>query len=146
MDVRDLPAVNATLNGISTLLLIAGWITVRRNMWRTHGWLLTAALGTSAAFLSCYLYYHFHAGHTRFQGPPLAKTIYFLILIPHILLAVIMVPFIIQAVFFAVRRQWARHSRITRWLMPVWLYVSVTGVLVYMMLYQWFPSAAQGMP
>jgi uncharacterized membrane protein YozB (DUF420 family) len=135
--LNDLPALNAALNSTSTILLLSGWIFIKRGAWRAHGYTMAAALLSSTLFLSSYLYYHLVVkGQTVFAGPPVVRTIYLSILITHIILAVGMVPFILKLVYHAVRRQWDRHSRTARYTLPVWMYVSITGVVVYVMLYQ----------
>ena len=142
MGISDLPALNATLNSISTIFIAAGWYLIRRGHWRQHIACMIAAITTSAAFLVSYLIYHAHAGSVRFTGQGIVRPIYFTILITHILLAFIILPLVIATVVPALRRRWGSHTRVGRWTMPVWLYVSVTGVLVYLMLYRWFPSSA----
>ena len=141
MTLHDLPAVNATLNGLSTIFILCGWYFIRRDFKREHIACMTLALFASTLFLVCYLLYHFHAGSVRFtaQGP--VRFLYFTVLLSHTLLAVAVLPLVIMTVVPALRTRFDRHRRIGRWTMPVWLYVSVTGVLVYMMLYQWFPPA-----
>jgi uncharacterized membrane protein YozB (DUF420 family) len=134
--LNDLPALNAGLNALSTILLVSGWILIRKGLWRQHAYCMAAALVTSALFLTSYLYYHYSHGHTTFVGPAAARAVYLCVLIPHIILAVVMVPFILKLVYHAARRQWDRHRRTARYTLPVWLYVSVTGVIVYVMLYQ----------
>jgi putative membrane protein len=135
--VQDLPAVNATLNGIATLFLLGGWYAVKKKDDRDlHRYLMVAALVCSAAFLACYLYYHYFARITPYDGEGFMRILYFAILITHVPLAALMVPFIIAAVWFAYKKQFERHTKITKWLWPVWMYVSVTGVLIYLMLYQ----------
>lgn len=101
---------------------------------------MVAALIASTLFLTCYLIYHYNVGSTKFQGPDWARTVYLAVLIPHTILATVMVPFIITIVYRAFRGQFDKHKKLARWTFPVWLYVSVTGVLVYFMLYHWFPS------
>ena len=138
MAVENLPAVNASLNGLATLLLLAGFwaIKVKHNT-NLHRTFMGAALACSAVFLSCYLYYHYNAGAmTKFEGEGAIRLLYFAILITHIPLAALMTPFILAAVWFAIRGQFARHQKIVRWVWPVWMYVSVTGVLIYVMLYR----------
>ena len=142
MSISDLPALNASLNAISTLFISAGWYLIRRGHWRQHIACMIAALLTSAAFLTSYLIYHAHAGSVRFTGQGLVRSIYFTILISHILLAFIILPLVIATLVPVFRRRWGSHTRLGRWTMPIWLYVSVTGVLVYLMLYRWFPPAA----
>ena len=143
MNVNDLPAVNATLNSLSTLLILTGWVMIRTERKVAHAACMIGAILTSAAFLACYLVYHYlKAGHvTHFTYPGWPKALYFFILGTHTPLAIIALPLIILTVIPAIRRRFEAHKRIARWTLPVWLYVSVTGVLVYFMLYVWFPSA-----
>ncbi len=139
--LNDLPAFNACLNSASTVLLVIGWVLARRSAYRAHGYVLATALFTSALFLASYLYYHLVLQlQTPFTGPPLARSIYLPILFTHVVLAMVIVPMIAKTVYHAARRQWDRHRRIARWTMPLWLYVSVTGVIVYVMLYQMYPA------
>ena len=140
MTVADLPALNATLNGIATVLLLGGWFSIRSGRKKAHIACMISALTVSAAFLSSYLVYHYSAGSVKFAHGGALKAIYLLILIPHIILAAVNVPMILLTVVPAARRRFDRHKRIARWTLPVWLYVSVTGVLVYFMLYVWFPG------
>lgn len=140
MPVESLPTVNAILNGTSAILLTIGYFFIRQRRINAHRFTMLAAFTTSAIFLICYLVYHYNVGSRRFHGPAWAKTLYLIILIPHSILAAVMVPFILVVLFRALRGQFDKHRRLARWTLPVWLYVSVTGVLVYMMLYQWFPS------
>lgn len=136
MTVHDLPTMNAVLNGVAACFLIAGWVAIKRNANRAaHRNLMIGALFSSALFLSCYLYYHARAGSVPYGGTGALRLVYFAILIPHIVLAGLMTPFILLAVWFAFQKRYHAHARITRWLWPVWMYVSVTGVLVYLMLY-----------
>ena len=138
MTVTDLPAVNASLNGLATLFLLGGWWAIKFKQDRSlHRTLMVTALVCSALFLSCYLYYHYNAGAvTHYQKHGILRFIYFFILLTHIPLAVLMVPFILAAVWFAFRGQFQRHRKLVRWVWPVWMYVSVTGVVIYVMLYQ----------
>ena len=142
MNVNDLPAVNATLNALSTLFILAGWVMIRTERKVAHALCMVSALVTSAAFLACYLVYHFlKAGHvTHFTYPGWPKTLYFFILGTHTPLAIVALPLLALTVIPAVRQRFDVHKRMARWTLPVWLYVSVTGVLVYFMLYVWFPS------
>jgi len=135
MELAQLPALNAMLNTISGILLLLGWRSIKLGDRTRHKYVMIAALVSSALFLTSYLIYHFNVGSVRFEGVGLWRALYFAILIPHVILAALMVPFILTAVWFAYRHQFHRHTRITRWLWPVWIYVSVTGVLVYLMLY-----------
>ncbi|CAN5271294.1 DUF420 domain-containing protein [soil metagenome] len=143
MSISDLPALNATLNGISTIFIAAGWYLIRRGYWRQHIACMVTALFTSTLFLASYLTYHYARGGqaTLFSGEGIVRPIYFTILISHILLAFIILPLVITTLVPVFRRRWSKHARLGRWTMPVWLYVSVTGVLVYLMLYRWFPAA-----
>lgn len=147
MTVADLPALNASLNATSTVFIALGWWLVRRGFWRSHIACMIAAIVTSTLFLISYLSYHYARGGqaTHFSGQGFVRPIYFFILITHVLLAFIILPLVIITVVPALRRRWFNHVRIGRWTMPIWLYVSVTGVLVYLMLYQWWPpiGAAQ---
>ncbi|HEV8184768.1 MAG TPA: DUF420 domain-containing protein [Chthoniobacterales bacterium] len=141
MSVSDLPALNACLNFISTIFIAAGWYLIRRGYWRQHVACMITAVISSTAFLVGYLVYHAHVGEksTQFTAGGIVRTIYFTILVSHILLAMIILPLVIATLVPVFRRRWEKHRRIARWTMPIWLYVSVTGVIVYLMLYQWFP-------
>jgi putative membrane protein len=139
MNVSDLPALNACLNSLSTVLLTAGFIFIKRKNERAHRNCMIAALVTSTLFLTSYLYYHYHAGRTVFPENWF-KPIYLVILLTHTVLAVVIVPLIIAAVIQAIRRQFESHKKITRWTWPMWMYVSVTGVVIYLLLYQIFPQ------
>ena len=142
MDVSSLPAVNATLNGLAGLLLIAGWIAWKRRHLHAHAWLMGSAFGVSVLFLISYLTYHALSGSTRFPDLGWIRTVYLLILLTHSLLAAIVAPMAVVAVWFALRKRFDRHKWVTRWLWPVWVYVSATGVLIYFMLYHWFAPGA----
>lgn len=134
--VEWLPTVNATLNGLAAVLLVAGWIWIKRGNIGAHRNCMVAAFFVSALFLACYLTYHFHHVSTPFPGKGIWRPIYFSILIPHILLAALMLPMIFRTFYLAYRADYYRHRKIARWTLPIWLYVSVTGVAVYLMLYQ----------
>jgi len=135
-----LPSINAALNSIATVLLAAGWIFIRRGNWRAHRAMMVAAFAVSTLFLACYLSYHAIVGHVPFTGQGTARVVYFTILITHILLAVT-VPVLAIAMFvLAVRGRWDAHRRLGRITMPIWLYVSVTGVVIYLMLYHFYPG------
>jgi uncharacterized membrane protein YozB (DUF420 family) len=130
------PALNATLNGASAILLLTGrWFIVHGKM-AIHRAFMIAALITSSAFLTSYLYYHAHVGSVHFRGTGLARPIYFTILISHTILAAVIVPMIIITLVRALRERFDRHRVIARWTFPLWLYVSITGVVIYLMLYQ----------
>ena len=142
MTLSDLPAVNATLNALATCFIIAGLVFIKKGNKRAHVRCMITAILVSAVFLTCYLIYHYWHPVTRFTHPGWPKALYLTILFTHIPLAVLVVPLVILTVIPALRERFQRHKRVARWTYPVWLYVSVTGVLVYMMLYQWFPPAA----
>lgn len=134
--VHPLATTNAVLNGIAALLLVAGWIAIARGQWRAHRACMVAAFVVSAVFLACYLTYHWLVGHVPFRGAGPIRAVYFAILISHILLAVT-VPVLAIAMFvLAWRGRWAGHRRLGRVTLPIWLYVSVTGVVIYLMLYR----------
>ena len=141
MSVTDLPLVNATLNATSTLLLFAGWWFIKHERKGPHIVCMVSALAVSAAFLTSYLIYHYHVGSIRFTAQGLVRPIYFFILITHVILAGVIVPLILLTVIPALRARFDRHKKWARWTLPLWLYVSVTGVIVYLMLYIWWPSA-----
>lgn len=136
MSVHDFPLINASLNSLATLLLIAAGVAIKgyRNE-SLHRNLMIGALACSALFLSCYVYYHYHAGSVKYLGEGVLRYVYFSILITHVPLAMLMVPFILAAVYFAFRDNRKRHVQIVKWVYPVWLYVSITGVIIYVMLY-----------
>jgi putative membrane protein len=139
--VGDLPAINAMLNGTSALLLVAGYIAIRKRRVTVHRALMLSALGASVLFLVSYLFYHYRAGTTRFTGEGLARLIYFIVLTSHTILAALIVPLVVVTLYLAVRESFPRHRRIARWTFPLWLYVSVTGIVVYFMLYHLFPAS-----
>jgi putative membrane protein len=141
MSISDLPALNASFNFISTIFISLGWYFIRRGFWRRHIVFMVMAVCSSIAFLTGYLVYHAHVGErsTHFTAVGIVRPIYFAMLISHIVLAFLTLPLVIATLVPALRRRWDKHRRIARWTMPIWLYVSVTGVLVYLMLYRWFP-------
>ena len=140
MEITILPTVNAVLNSICTVLLVAGYFFISRRNVRAHRACMIAAFTTSALFLISYLNYHFYHGATGFKGTGWVRPLYFAILITHTILAALIVPFVLVTLYRAWRNDFARHRKIARWTLPMWLYVSVTGVVVYLMLYQWYPS------
>jgi putative membrane protein len=140
MTVYDLPAVNATLNALSAVLLTFGWFFIRNGRQRAHIACMACALVTSSVFLTCYLYYHAHVGSVRFTHSGPVRMIYFAILLTHTAAAIICLPMVIMTTIPALRRRFDRHKPIARWTLPVWLYVSCTGVIVYLMLYHLFPA------
>ena len=136
LSVQDLPLVNAILNSIATILLLLAYSKIRRRRIEEHRKLMIAAFSVSVLFLICYLTYHYAAGVVRFTKPGLVRTAYLWILVTHTILAAI-VPFLaIVTLTRGLRRQDARHRKIAKWTFPIWLYVSVTGVVVYLLLYQ----------
>ncbi|HMJ06251.1 MAG TPA: DUF420 domain-containing protein [Chthoniobacterales bacterium] len=141
MTIADLPALNASLNAFSTVFISAGWYLIRRGYWRRHIACMITAVLSSSAFLVSYLIYHYHTGSTRFTALGMVRPIYYTILLTHVLLAFTVLPLVILTLVPVFRRRWDKHRRLGRWTMPIWLYVSVTGVIVYLMLYQWFRPA-----
>ena len=141
MTAESLPAINAGLNGLSTALLIAAYVFIRRRNIRAHATCMISATAVSTLFLVGYLAHKFISGDkTSGLEPGLLRTVYFAILIPHIILAMVMLPMILLTLWRAYRRQWDRHKRIARPTYWIWLYVSVTGVVIYWMLYHLFPG------
>lgn len=133
--LSSLPALNAALNSASALLLAAGWLFIRSGNVAAHRRCMLAALTTSTLFLTSYLIYHYHVGSVPFTGQGWTRRLYFTILISHTSLAVTIVPLVLITLYRALRNRFERHKRIARWTLPLWLYVSVTGVIVYGMLY-----------
>jgi uncharacterized membrane protein YozB (DUF420 family) len=136
-----LPHVNAILNSTSAVLLLAGFSFIRRGRIQAHRNCQVAAVVTSTLFLISYLTYHYYHGATRFAGQGLVRPLYFTILTTHTILAVVIVPLILITLYRATRRDFIRHRRLARVTLPLWLYVSVTGVIVYLMLYHIYPSS-----
>ncbi len=136
LDVTLLPAVNATLNGTAAVLLIAGYVQIRRKQIDAHRKCMLAAFTTSALFLVSYLIYHALVGSVAFTGQGPIRTLYFTVLISHVSLAILILPLALVTLRRGLRRDDARHVTLARWTLPIWLYVSVTGVVVYWMLYQ----------
>ncbi len=138
MTVTDLPAINACLNAAATVFIVAGLVFIKSGKTKAHIISMIGALTVSAVFLACYLYYHYHAGHVAFAGTGWIRPVYLTMLATHIVLAVINLPMLILTVVPAVRSKFDKHKRWARWTMPIWLYVSVTGVLVYLCCYVWW--------
>ncbi len=136
MSLAHLPHLNALLNGSCALLLTAGYLSIRGGRIQAHRYLMSSAFLVSVLFLISYLTYHAIHGATRFQGTGAIRSVYFFILITHTILAILIVPLILRTLYLALRNRFADHKRIARWTFPLWLYVSVTGVVVYWMLYQ----------
>ncbi len=137
-DYSMFPAVNATLNGCSAVLLVTGHTLIQRGRMAAHRAVMLTAVGTSALFLVSYLYYHAHVGSVHFRGTGWSRPVYFTILISHTILAATIVPLVIITLVRALRGHFDRHRAIARWAYPLWLYVSVTGVVIYLMLYRIF--------
>ncbi len=139
-----LPRVNAILNGVATVLLVIGFVFIRRGKWKAHRNMMLAAFGVSVLFLISYVTYHALRGglSTPFGGEGAVLVgVYYTILISHIILAAIVPVLAILTLNRGLRKRYVSHKKIARWTLPIWLYVSVTGVLVYLMLYEWFPAA-----
>ena len=136
VSVSDLPALNATLNATSAVLLVIGYTLIRRRRLRAHRAVMLSAFGVSVLFLASYLVYHANAGSRPFPGQGPVRGVYFFILITHVVLAALIVPMAIVTLSRALRERYDRHASLARWTLPIWLYVSVTGVIVYLMLYQ----------
>jgi uncharacterized membrane protein YozB (DUF420 family) len=142
--IHPLATTNAVLNTLASVLLVAGWMFIKRGNVRAHRAAMVAAFVTSAVFLACYLTYHYLVGHVPFRGQGAIRPVYFAILISHILLAVAVPVLALRMFFLAWKGRWEAHRRLGRWTMPIWLYVSVTGVVIYAMLYH-LPAGA-GLP
>ncbi len=140
MNVQELPLLNASLNSLATLLIVAGLVAIKKERKGLHRVLMGGAIGVSAVFLTSYLIYHFNvAAVTKFTHPGWPKTLYYFILITHVPLAALVLPLLVLTVVPAIKGRYEAHKRWARITAPVWLYVSVTGVLVYLMLYVWYP-------
>ena len=140
--VTIFPPLNASLNALSGVLLLTGYLFIRRKNIAMHRRFMLSACATSVLFLICYVTYHSLRGGavTRFQGTGFWRTAYFSILTSHTILAVVILPLVILSVWNGLKNRVPQHRRVARWTFPLWMYVSVTGVLVYFFLYQWFPS------
>jgi putative membrane protein len=138
MTVSDLPALNALLNSCATVLIVCGLVAIKLKKPKVHSGFMIAALAVSAAFLTSYLIYHYHVGQVKFAGVGAVRTVYFTILISHVILAIVNLPMIILTVIPAIRERLDKHRRWAKITAPIWLYVSVTGVIVYMMCYRWY--------
>ena len=136
IEISDLPALNATLNGISAIFLTAGYLFIRRGRQALHKKCMLAALVASTAFLTSYVIYHANTGSKPFPGRGGIRVAYFSILITHVVLAATILPLALTTTARGLRAQYIRHVRVARWTLPIWLYVSVTGVVIYLLLYQ----------
>jgi uncharacterized membrane protein YozB (DUF420 family) len=135
MSVGSLPAVNAALNGTSAIFLLLGFVFIKKRKITPHRFCMIAAFCCSAVFLALYLYFHAHVGVIRFSGQGWIRPVYFTILISHTALAVVIVPLVLLTLSRALRERFDRHKAVARWTLPLWLYVSITGVVVYWLLY-----------
>lgn len=136
MPDNPLPTLNACLNFTALIFLLLGRYYVKKGDLQKHWKMMSAALVTSAVFLTSYLYYHFVVGSpVEYEGTGWTRTLYFLVLVPHIILAAVQVPFILAVVWTALKKKFVLHVKLVKWVWPVWVYVSITGVMVYMMLY-----------
>jgi uncharacterized membrane protein YozB (DUF420 family) len=133
--LASLPAINASLNGICTMLLLLGYFCIRTGKIRWHRFCMISAFCCSMLFLVLYVYFHLHAGIIRFSGQGWVRDVYFAILVPHTILAIAIVPLVLITLWRGLKEKFAQHRAIARWTLPLWLYVSVTGVIVYWMLY-----------
>jgi uncharacterized membrane protein YozB (DUF420 family) len=136
LTLHDLPAVNATLNAVSGVLLFAGYLLIRARRIQQHRWCMTAAFVTSSLFLICYIVYHAQVGSVPFSRQGFVRPLYFSILITHVTLAATVPPLAIITLSRGLKARYPKHRAIARWTLPIWMYVSVTGVLVYVLLYQ----------
>lgn len=134
--LSDLPTVNALLNGAAAITLVIGWLLIRNGRHEAHRNAMITAVGLSTLFLASYLVYHYQVGSVRFTGQGAVRTVYFAVLLTHTILAAL-VPFLVAITLVrALRERFDAHRRIARWTLPIWLYVSITGVIVYLMLYR----------
>ena len=140
MSISDLPTLNANLNSISAILLTIGYVFIKQKNREAHRRCMLGAFTTSTLFLISYLVYHFNVGSVKFQGQGAVRTLYFAILLTHTVLAAVIVPLVFVTFARALKGNFDRHRRIARWTLPIWLYVSVTGVVVYLMLYHLYPA------
>jgi putative membrane protein len=140
MSISDLPTLNAILNSLSATLLVVGYVFIRQKKINAHRTCMVSAFVTSTLFLISYLFYHYHHGATRFTGQGAVRALYLTILLTHTVLAVVIVPLIFITFARALRARFDKHRAIARWTLPLWLYVSVTGVIVYLMLYHLYPA------
>jgi uncharacterized membrane protein YozB (DUF420 family) len=136
--IGDLPALNATLNGLSAVFIMTGYVLIKRGERELHKRCMLAALVTSSAFLVSYVVYHANTGSRPFTGTGIVRAVYFVILFTHVVLAATILPLALTTTARGLRAQYTRHVAIARWTFPLWLYVSVTGVVIYLMLYQMY--------
>ena len=134
-DLSFMPAVNATLNATAAALLVLGFAAIRSGRRELHKRLMVSAFAASAVFLVGYVIYHYAHGDTAYTGEGLIRTVYFAVLITHVLLSIVMLPMILTTFYLASKARFATHKKLARWTLPIWLYVSVTGVVIYFMLH-----------
>lgn len=139
MSTSDLPTLNAVLNTLSAVFLIAGFVYIKRRNRDAHKWAMLTAFVISALFLTSYVVYHYTVGATTFTAEGWIRPVYFSILISHTILATLILVPIFLLLYRAWKKEYAKHAKLARWVFPLWLYVSVTGVVIYMILYHWFP-------
>lgn len=138
MTIQDLPTLNAGLNSLAIFFLVSGYVAIKKGKREIHIRMMASALVVSVLFLTSYLIYHLQVPSRKFPELGWIKTIYLSILFPHILFAALMVPMIVKTLWHASRQQWESHKKMAKITFPIWLYVSVTGVIVYFMLYRWY--------
>jgi len=142
-DVHQLPAVNASLNALAAVLLVVGWLQIKARREQAHKWCMLSAFVVSIVFLGCYLVYHYHVGSVKFTGPEPVRSLYLAILLTHVVLAAL-VPFLAGAnIYLGLADRREKHRKLARWTFPIWLYVSITGVVIYVMLYHLYPAESQ---
>ncbi len=139
IEFNQIPHLSASLNAVASVFLCAGWIFIRKGDQRVHKICMLTAMLASLLFLIVYLYYHANAGLARFGGEGAMRTVYFTILISHVILAMVIMPLIPLALVHAFKKRFKQHKRITRWTLPIWLYVSVSGVIIYIMAIHIYP-------
>jgi putative membrane protein len=142
--LAELPRLNAFLNGASAILLLTGYTFIRAGRVLQHKICMLSAFACSACFLASYVYFHYHAGLFRFSGQGTIRPVYFTILISHTILAIVIVPLVLITLTFALRSRFLRHRAIARWTLPLWLYVSITGVIVYYLLFVLYKPIGSG--
>ncbi|HAH98855.1 MAG TPA: DUF420 domain-containing protein [Verrucomicrobiales bacterium] len=141
MSIQDLPLINACLNGLATVFLILGFVFIKQGKKIAHRNCMISAFVTSAVFLTCYLIYHFNTEVvTRFVDPAWFRPIYLIILLTHVVLAIVILPLIFMTLSRALKARYELHKKIAKWTWPLWMYVSITGVVIYLLLYQIFPQ------
>jgi putative membrane protein len=139
LSFSNLPLLNAVLNGMSTLLLSGGYLAIRRRNIAVHKGFMLSACATSVLFLVSYVTYHYQVGSRSFLGQGGIRLVYFAVLISHTILAAVIAPLVLMTLYWALTARWPKHRRLARWTLPLWIYVSVTGVVIYLMLYQLYP-------